>query len=326
MTAGSLLAVVAVIVIALAQSLAWFFVGWLIAGVAMAGTLYPPAFAALTRWSGAARVSALTTLTLIAGLASTVFAPLAAALIGHLSWRQTYLVLAVVLAAVTVPAHAFGLNLPWPEVTAQPASETERDASDVDPAAIARSRTFVVLAVAMTLAAFSFYAGVINLVPLLLARGLSESTAAVALGLGGAGQVAGRLGYGRLARRTSLRTRTVVVLLGGAVTTAALAVPPGPAQLLIVGASSPGARGGSSPVVGHRGLGSWGVRHYGRSGVALADDARHCRRPGSGAGQLPSQTATRMFLILAAAGVMATVLPPPSPRRSMISVGRRGAA
>ena len=312
MTAGSLLAVVAVIVIALAQSLAWFFVGWLIAGVAMAGTLYPPAFAALTRWSGAARVSALTTLTLIAGLASTVFAPLAAALIGHLSWRQTYLVLAVVLAAVTVPAHAFGLNLPWPEVTAQPLSETERDASDMDPAAVARSRTFVVLAVAMTLAAFSFYAGVINLVPLLLARGLSESTAAVALGLGGAGQVAGRLGYGRLARRTSLRTRTVVVLLGGAVTTAALAVLPGPAQLLIVGAVLAGCARGiftllSATAVSDR----WGVRHYGRLNGLLSAPMTLAAAvaPAAGAGLAAVVNGyPEMFLILAAAGAMATVL------------------
>ena len=56
----------------------------------MAGTLYPPAFAALTHWGGARRVRALTTLTLVAGLASTVFAPLASALDDVLGWRQAY--------------------------------------------------------------------------------------------------------------------------------------------------------------------------------------------------------------------------------------------
>ena len=91
MTAGSVLAVPAVVIIGSARSLPVFVAGWLLAGVAMAGTLYPPAFAALTRWWGRRRVTALTALTLLAGLASTVFAPLAAALLGPLGWRNTYL-------------------------------------------------------------------------------------------------------------------------------------------------------------------------------------------------------------------------------------------
>ena len=53
---------------------------------------------------GMRRVRALTTLTLVAGLASTVFAPLTAALAGALGWRGTYLVLAGILAVVTIPA------------------------------------------------------------------------------------------------------------------------------------------------------------------------------------------------------------------------------
>ncbi len=53
--------------IATAPTLPWFFAAWVLAGVAMAGTLYPPAFAALTRWWGPRRVTALTALTLLAG-------------------------------------------------------------------------------------------------------------------------------------------------------------------------------------------------------------------------------------------------------------------
>jgi hypothetical protein len=55
------------------------------------------AFAALTRWYGPRRVPALTTLSLVAGLASTVFAPLTALLTIHLGWRLTDVVLAAVL-------------------------------------------------------------------------------------------------------------------------------------------------------------------------------------------------------------------------------------
>ncbi len=66
--------------IAWAPGLWVFFAEWLVAGAAMAGLFYPPAFAALTRWYGPRRTKALTVLTLAAGLASTIFAPLAAAL------------------------------------------------------------------------------------------------------------------------------------------------------------------------------------------------------------------------------------------------------
>ncbi|MBE1535597.1 hypothetical protein [Actinomadura algeriensis] len=69
-----------------------------------------------------------------------------------------------------------------------------------------------VLAAALTLSTFAMYAVLMNLVPLLTERGASPAVAAWALGLGGVGQVAGRLGYGILARRTGLRARTTGVL------------------------------------------------------------------------------------------------------------------
>ncbi|MDX3615506.1 MFS transporter, partial [Streptomyces europaeiscabiei] len=110
MTTGSVLGVLAVLAIASAPNLIAFTAAWLLAGVAMAATFYQPAFAALTRWWGEDRIRALTIVTLAGGLASTVFAPLTAVLAEHLSWRNTYAVLAVVLALVTIPAHALALR------------------------------------------------------------------------------------------------------------------------------------------------------------------------------------------------------------------------
>ena len=120
MTVGSALAVVSMVGVALAPTFGWFVTAWAVAGVAMSAVLYPPAFAALTRWYGDRRVYALTVLTLAAGLASTVFAPITAAVASQLDWRSTYLVLAGLLAVVTVPAHWRGLRLPWPEPAWQP--------------------------------------------------------------------------------------------------------------------------------------------------------------------------------------------------------------
>ena len=121
MTAASLVAVPGVAAVALAPNLACSTSAGSLAGVAMAGTLYPPAFAALTRWGGARRVRALTTLTLVAGLASTVFAPLASVLDDALGWRQAYLVLLAGLVLVTVPLHWWGLDHPWRRPRRDPA-------------------------------------------------------------------------------------------------------------------------------------------------------------------------------------------------------------
>lgn len=264
-TAGSVLAVASVVGIALSPSLSWLFAAWFLAGVAMAAVLYQPAFAALTRWYGPNRVSALTVLTLVAGLASTVFAPLTGLLAGALGWRQVYLVLAVLLAAITIPLHAWGLRRRWPEHVVEEAHPAG------DPGRIARSRAFMLLVVAMSLGAFAAYAVVVNLVPLLIGRGMSVSAAAIALGLGGVGQVLGRLGYGRLSRGTSVRTRTVVILLATAVTTALLGVLPGPAALLVLVTVLVGSVRGIFTLVQATAVSDrWGTVHFGRLNGVLS--------------------------------------------------------
>jgi len=96
---------------------------WIVAGVAMAAIFYQPAFAALTRWYSDDRVHALTVLTLAAGFSSTIFAPLTGALVSRYDWRTTYLVLAVLLAVVTIPLHAWFLRPQWPEAP-RPADST----------------------------------------------------------------------------------------------------------------------------------------------------------------------------------------------------------
>ncbi|MCX6466720.1 MAG: MFS transporter [Pseudonocardiales bacterium] len=266
MTASSVLAVPAVLGIAAAGSLPWFVASWVLAGVAMGGLFYPPAFAALTRWWGARAGTALTALTLAAGLSSTIFAPLTAALDGALGWRGTYVVLAGVLAVVTVPAHLLGLRGAWPEV-----SPSGRAAAD-DPALVARSRPFALLVGALTLGTFAAYAVIVNQVPLLVERGLTPAAAAWALGLGGLGQVLGRLCWGPLVAWTGVRARTVLVLAASAAATGLLAALPGPAVLLVAGAMLAGAASGILTLLQATAVSDrWGAAHYGRlSGILAA--------------------------------------------------------
>jgi MFS family permease len=268
MTAGSLLAVPATVGIALAPTLAWFVVAWLVAGVAMAAVFYQAAFAALTRWYGPARVRALTVLTLVAGLASTVFAPLTSVLLEHLDWRATYLVLAGVLLVVTVPLHATALALPWtPMHDADPVGDLVGDEAPVDDAgvrSVMRSPAFWLLSGALTVTAFGLYAtSVTLLIPLLTERGMSASLAATTLGLLGAGQLLGRIGYAPLTARTSPRQRSVLVVSASAAVIGLLAAVPGPAWALVAVAVLVGAVRGvgtllQATVVADR----WGTARY----------------------------------------------------------------
>lgn len=263
MTAGSMLAAVSLIGVAVAPNIGWFVAAWVTVGVAMSAVLYPPAFAALTRWFGSRRVGALTVLTLAGGLASTVFAPITAVLSAHLDWRATYLVLAAVLAVVTVPAHWFGLRRPWPPVHGPCPVEA--------PTRTARSAPFLALTAAFALASCATYAVIANLVPLMTELGISTGAAAIALGLGGAGQVAGRLGYGILVRRIGVVPRTALVFTGIAVTTAMLGVVTSLAALVVVAILSGVARGIKTLLQATAVTERWGTTHYGHlSGILSA--------------------------------------------------------
>ena len=113
MTTGSLVGVGAMLLVAWSPNLVMFFVAWVVAGFAQSAVLYPSAFAVITRWYGPRRVGPLTTVTLVGGLASTVFAPLVAYLVDQFGWRTSYLVIAGILAVTTVPLHALFLNGRW---------------------------------------------------------------------------------------------------------------------------------------------------------------------------------------------------------------------
>jgi MFS family permease len=265
MSAGSVLAAAAVVGIALAPTFGWFVTAWAVAGVAMSAVLYPPAFAALTRWYGDRRVHALTVLTLAAGLASTIFAPVTAGLASRLDWRATYLVLAGLLAVITVPAHLLGLRLPWP-----PAPGPSGPAVHA-PRRVLRSRPFVILMVSFGLTSLTSFVVVVNLVPLLGERGIGPGTAAVVLGIGGVGQVLGRLGYAPLARRLGVRARTLVVLGTVAMTTGLLGVLTWLPALVAVAVLAGMVRGIVTLLQATAVTDRWGARDYGTlSGVLAA--------------------------------------------------------
>lgn len=306
MTAGSVVGVVAVVLVATATSRAMFVAAWVLAGVAMSATLYPPAFAALTRWGGRRRLGALTALTLVAGFASTVFAPLAAWLETSMGWRSTYLTLAVVLGVVTIPLHWWGLDHPWEAVT-------HRDAAGNGTArTITRTPPFIVLGIVMTIGAFVVYGAVINLVPMLVEQGLTTREAAIALGVGGAGQVAGRLGYARLNRWSSAAGRAAFVLALAAASIVFLAVSASTFVLALLGSAIAGvARGLLTLIQATAVTDRWGIEHFGRlSGILGAPVMLAAAVSPFGGAALAELSGgfREAFLLLAVMGAVAAVL------------------
>jgi MFS family permease len=110
MCAGSLLACASFFAIALAQNQGQLYAAWMGVGVAMAGTLYQPAFSVLIRRYPADFRRAIITLTFLGGLASSVFIPLGAWLIGAFGWRVAVALLGALHVLVCLPIHAYWLR------------------------------------------------------------------------------------------------------------------------------------------------------------------------------------------------------------------------
>ncbi|MEV1093727.1 MFS transporter [Streptomyces microflavus] len=313
MTAGSVLGVTSLLIVATAPNLPLFTAGWALAGLAMAATFYQPAFAALTRWWAPDHIRALTIVTLAGGLASTVFAPLTAALAEHLTWRHTYLVLAGILA-LTIPTHALALRAPWPDAPTTPAPGATPGTETADVRDVTRSRPFLLLATAFTLSGFAMYAVLIALVPLLLERGYTTTQAAWALGIGGAGQTLGRTLYATLARRTTATTRTTTLIALGAITTAAFAAVPGPYALIIALSITAGmVRGNLTLLQATAITDRWGTTHYGRLSGLLTAPAHTATAlaPFAGAAlAVPLGGYEPLFLLLTAISLTAALIAP----------------
>jgi predicted MFS family arabinose efflux permease len=179
------------------HGLAAFYALWVAIGLVMATVLYEPAFTVVAKWFRDADVRrrALTAVTLVAALASFIFLPLSQALIDAHGWRDALVILAVILAVVTIPLHALVLRAP-------DGSDGEAHAADSVPAGEAlRSRGFWLLSVAFFLATLTGIAMTVQAIPFLLERGYTTGFAAFAVGLIGISQIPGRLLFAPLAAR-----------------------------------------------------------------------------------------------------------------------------
>ena len=91
-------------------------------GVASSGVLYEAAFAVVVSWfRGRRRADAMLAVTIVGGLASTIFLPLTGFLVQSYGWRQALVVLAAIYGAVTIPLHLMVRRPPPPPAPPRPA-------------------------------------------------------------------------------------------------------------------------------------------------------------------------------------------------------------
>lgn len=229
--ATNLLFALGLVALASAQGPLTLFAAWLVIGIAMGSGLYEAAFSTLVRLYGHASRRAITGITLIAGLASTVGWPLSALMEAHLGWRGACLGWAALHLLIGLPLNATLPRLRPP--TSQPpdaGSVPSTAHASESPRSSQPALTSVLLAFTFAATWFISTAMAAHLPRLLQSSGVSPG---VAVGIGalvGPAQVVARvLEFGGLGRVHPLLSARL----------AALAHPLGAAVLWLIGA--PGA-------------------------------------------------------------------------------------
>lgn len=188
MALGSGLIALGCMGLALVHDLWLYYAAWALLGIAMRCTLYDAAFAALARIGGPGARRPISQITLLGGLASTVFWPIGHALALHFGWRGAVFAYAG-FALMTVPLH---LAIPGARYDDRPAGEAPARPH------LAQSRSDHLLAGGL----YALIVTLINvlnsgmsahMIGLLSGLGLTASVAVWVASLRGIGQSAARL-------------------------------------------------------------------------------------------------------------------------------------
>lgn len=188
MSAGSILTAAGSVGLSLSHGLVTYYGAWVVLGVAMRMTLYDAAFAVLARAGGAGARRSMSQITLLGGLASTVFWPFGQELAAAFGWRTAVLIYAAI-AVMTVPLH---LALPHDSDDTGPVPSPPLP---VVPLLTGRAatRAAVLFAVSTMLAQFLNAGMSSHMIFILAGMGLAEAAAVWISTMRGVGQSASRL-------------------------------------------------------------------------------------------------------------------------------------
>jgi MFS family permease len=154
---------------------------------------YVPMVAVVGAWFDRRRAAALGIAVAGVGIGTLVAAPLAAALIGHFGWRQTYVVFGI---SSVVGLILCGCLTPRPPVlTGQAPGLRLRE--------LVKIPAFGYMYFSGFFLSLALFFPIVYLVSYAVAQGINEIAAASLLGISGGASVVGRLGFGALGDRIS---------------------------------------------------------------------------------------------------------------------------
>ncbi len=198
LAASAVLLAAGLVALGSAQNLPSYLMAWLVMGLGMGAGLYDPAFATLGRLYGVDARRAITTLTLVAGFASTICWPLSSSLVAAVGWRGACFVYAAIQLGFSLPLYLFAMP--------REAPRTDRGAraNGADPGPGAPTRRWWMIGLVATIVTVGAILSTlmsVHLLSILQSRG-ATTTEAVALGaLIGPSQVGARFVETLIARR-----------------------------------------------------------------------------------------------------------------------------
>ncbi|WP_134497518.1 MFS transporter [Microvirga pakistanensis] len=211
MAGGSVLAAVLLALWSRVESYPAFLLIWAAMGLSMSSVFYEPGFAVLARRLGFLARRGITFMTLVGGLASTVFIPLTHLLIEHMGWRSALLVLAGFNLLVCAAIHAVAI----PPALKRPPHPSSEPPRPLPPSArsVLLKASFWCFVACSVLQGLIAAAMPVHLIPLLTETGYSLEMAVLAFSIIGPAQVAGRM-IMALGERTFGMKGTGVATLG----------------------------------------------------------------------------------------------------------------
>ncbi len=229
MTAASVLGGFCLLLLSRVDSLWQFYLVWGVIGVCMAGCLYEPCFALITRARGEHAKRAIIFVTLIAGFAGTISFPVAHGMTLAFGWQNAVLLFGLTAILVVAP-------IMWLGASAIERAGDARRVAEVDPPTAQRSflhsPIFWCLALGFGLTALMHGITLHHLLPILDERAIHPEVAVVAISFIGPMQVAGRLAMMAAERHVSthviaitcfvLMAISILLLIGAAITPALL--------------------------------------------------------------------------------------------------------
>ena len=192
-----------------AESLFGLYACWLIIGLCMAGMLYEPCFAIVTRHFAENARSVITHITLIAGFAGTLSFPIANWLSAEFSWQVAVRFFAVTSLVLAFPLGWMSLRkleAMLPVMAANPSTHKTKPTKN--------RRLFWSLAFAFTFGGINHGMLIAHLLPLLAEKGVGQSIAVMAVMVIGPMQVVGRFVFMRYESKTP-STTIAFICMGG---------------------------------------------------------------------------------------------------------------